>query len=87
MRIIFLLFVTLFITSACNKALKEKIGITTTGPNEYQVQRSKSLEVPPHYDLPPPKVPPAGTIKSTKEDVSGHLNDGEKSLMDEIEKR
>lgn len=52
MRIIFLLFTTLVTLSACNKKVKETMGIMTPGPDEYRVQCNKTLEVPPHYDLP-----------------------------------
>lgn len=83
MRIIFLLFTILIITSACNKKFKETVGISTSGPNEYQVQRSKMLEVPPHYDLPLPAVQQITGNTSMK--ASGEFNDGEKALMQEIE--
>lgn len=42
--------------SACSAKTKEKIGLITTGPNEYQVQSNKPLDVPPHYDLPAPAI-------------------------------
>jgi hypothetical protein len=89
MRII-LLFITLVITSACSKSLKEKIGITTSGPNEYKVQRNKSLEVPPHYDLPPPVMPGGRAAAQVQEHISTtttNLNNGEKALMDDIDGR
>ena len=44
----------LFVLISCNKNFKERIGIVTTGPNEYEVTRNKGLEVPPSYDLPIP---------------------------------
>lgn len=76
---IYLLLTVLLITSACNKKLKERVGISTAGPNEYQVQRSKALEVPPHYYLPDPGQIPYNNIKG-----QGNLNDGEQALMQEI---
>ncbi|WP_341756924.1 MULTISPECIES: DUF3035 domain-containing protein [unclassified Candidatus Tisiphia] len=83
MRIIFWLFAILIALSACNKKVKETIGIVTPGPDEYKVERNKTLEMPPHYDLP--------TIeKKDKESPKAHtpktLNDGEQALIEEIEK-
>ena len=80
MKKIFLLFTVLLITSACSKKLKETIGILTAGPNEYQVQRAKALEVPPHYYLPDPNGQPIyNNIKG-----QGEFNEGEQALMQEI---
>ncbi|MFY9589701.1 DUF3035 domain-containing protein [Rickettsia endosymbiont of Halotydeus destructor] len=81
MRIIFLLFTILVVTSACNKKLKETVGISTSGPNEYQVQRSKMLEVPPHYDLP---APASQQLPNNKGYVPGGFNEGEKALIQEM---
>lgn len=44
--------------SGCTPKMKQKLGIITPGPNEYAVEKNKSLEIPPHYDLPAP-----GSIK------------------------
>ncbi len=82
MRIIFLLLTVLISASACNKKLKETVGISTPGPNEYEVQRAKMLEVPPHYDLPTPSYKQIPRVTSVKKDG---LNEGEKALMQEIE--
>lgn len=81
MKKIFLLFTVLLITSACSKKLKETVGISTAGPNEYQVQRAKALEVPPHYYLPDP-----GNSKPTYNNIKGQgeFNEGEQALMQEI---
>lgn len=81
MRIIFLLFTILFITSSCNKKIKEKVGISTSGPNEYQVERNKGLEIPPHYDLPKPST--SYNYNSNNAPLQ-NLNDGEQALMQEI---
>ncbi len=54
-RIIFLISL-LALTTSCGK-MKDKLGLTTTGPDEYKTQRTKTLEVPPHYDLPAPYKP------------------------------
>lgn len=54
MQKIFLIFIALVSISSCNRKLKETVGIVTPGPDEYKVQRSKALEIPPHYDLPSP---------------------------------
>ena len=53
MRIIFVL-ITLIFTAGCSSKMKQKVGLVTTGPNEYKVQKNKPLEVPPHYHLPEP---------------------------------
>ncbi|MCZ6901771.1 MAG: DUF3035 domain-containing protein [Rickettsia endosymbiont of Ixodes persulcatus] len=81
MKKIFLLFTVLLITSACSKKLKETLGISTAGPNEYQVQRAKALEVPPHYYLPDP-----GNSQPTYNNIKGQdeFNEGEQALMQEI---
>jgi hypothetical protein len=78
---VFLLFTVLLITSACSKKLKETVGISTAGPNEYQVQRTKALEVPPHYYLPDP-----GNSQPTYNNIKGQgeFNEGEQALMQEI---
>lgn len=55
---IFIIIFTLFFVAGCSNKLKQKIGLVTTGPNEYKVQKNKPLETPPHYDLPEP-----GSIK------------------------
>ncbi len=54
MRVLVLVIIALFTLSACSKKMKQKIGLSTTGPNEYLVERQKPLEVPPHFDLPEP---------------------------------
>ncbi|WP_347938729.1 DUF3035 domain-containing protein [Rickettsia oklahomensis] len=81
MKKIFLLFTVLLITSACSKKLKETVGILTAGPNEYQVQRAKALEVPPHYYLPDPRD--SQTIDNNIKRL-GEFNEGEQALMQEI---
>ena len=82
MRIIFLLFFTLLIVSGCNKKVKEKVGIVTTGPNEYVVKRNKSLEMPPNYDLPP--IATTSFSSENNNYSAKKLNEGEKALIDEI---
>lgn len=82
---IILLLVTLLTTTACSNSVKERIGIVTPQPNEYQVQRSKSLDVPPDYNLPQPAT------KARRESVpvtSGRLNlldNAEKALIQDLE--
>ena len=44
----------MLLASGCSTKMKQKLGIVTTGPNEYSVEKQKSLEIPPHYDLPAP---------------------------------
>lgn len=81
MKKVFLLFTVLIITAACNKKLKETVGISTAGPNEYRVQRTKALEVPPHYYLPEPSTGQTsyGAVKE-----QGKLNEGEQALMQDM---
>ena len=89
MRIILLLII-LVITTACSKSLKEKIGITTAGPNEYKVQRHNSLEVPPHYNLPPPVSPGGNVVRPLEGHISSsatNLNSGEQALINDIDER
>ncbi|AAU03872.1 DUF3035 domain-containing protein [Rickettsia typhi] len=81
MKQIFLLFTLLFITSACNKKLKETLGLSTAGPNEYQVQRVKTLETPPHYYLIDPRNNKT-TYNNIK--VKCELNEGEQALMHDM---
>ncbi len=54
MRTYILIITSLLVFSGCSNKMKQKIGLATTGPNEYAVERQKPLEVPPHYDLPAP---------------------------------
>ncbi len=80
MRIIYLIITSILALSACNKKVQESVGMVTPGPNEYRVQRNKTLEMPPHYELP---------SVSTKTDKNGAytpegLNEGESALMKEM---
>ena len=54
MKNYFLLIVAISVLAGCSQKTKQKLGLATTGPNEYSVERAKSLEVPPQYDLPAP---------------------------------
>ena len=49
MKKILLLSAALIITSACSKSTKKTLGLIETMPDEYQVKRNKSLEIPPCY--------------------------------------
>lgn len=44
----------MLLISGCSQKVKQKLGITTTGPNEYAVEKQRALEIPPQYDLPAP---------------------------------
>ena len=44
--------------AGCSAKNKEKLGLVTTGPNEYEVKTNKPLDVPPHYKLPAPTAVP-----------------------------
>lgn len=63
MNKIITLFAMILCLGACSSKFKEKVGIVTTGPNEYNVETNKPLDVPPHYDLPLPKESKADTKK------------------------
>lgn len=54
---------SILILSGCSAKTKEKLGMTTTGPNEYAVKTNKPLDVPPHYELPAPAAEPAKKVK------------------------
>jgi len=54
MRILLFVLALLSLTACSNKA-KHKLGLTTTGPDEYKVEKNQPLEVPPHYNLPEPE--------------------------------
>ena len=81
MRII--LIITIFVLSSCTKRVKETIGIVTPGPDEYQVQRGQSIEVPPHYYLPKPTDTPNKQLNS-KSLAPQNLDEAEKALLDEV---
>lgn len=55
MKNLFLILTTALLVASCSNKVKNKLGFTTTGPDEYQVQKFKSLETPPHYQLVAPK--------------------------------
>lgn len=83
-----LIIAALIMTSSCAK-MKEKMGVTTTGPNEYEVQRNKGLEVPPHYDLPEPyrKANSEQVTPEAEADTPENLTEGEEALAKEIKKK
>ncbi len=49
MKKLLLIIAILFLSIGCSSKTKKTLGLTETMPDEYQVQRNKSLEVPPHY--------------------------------------
>ena len=80
-KLLYILSITLML-SAC-QSMKNKMGLTTTGPDEYQVQRSKTLETPPHYDLPDPyKMQKHDELDSKK--LYDTLSDSEKAVLKEV---
>lgn len=84
MRIFCLLLTILLIVSACSKKVQEKIGIVSPGPNEYLVQRNKTLEMPPHYELPSAAPLDQQNSKTLHPKNLDKLNEGEKALLNEI---
>ncbi len=78
MKKILLIIAVLFLSTACSKKTKKTLGLTETMPDEYQVQRNKSLEVPPHYKA----------QDSVGKDVPAkkkNLSKSEEALLKEIE--
>lgn len=49
MKKILLIALTLAFTSSCSSKTKNRLGLTETVPDEYQVTSNKPLEVPPFY--------------------------------------
>lgn len=79
MKKILLVIAVLFLSTGCSKKTKKTLGLTETMPDEYQVQRNKSLEVPPHYRT-------QDTVR--KNDVpekKKNLSKSEEELLKEIE--
>ncbi len=78
MKKILLIIAVLFLSTGCSKKTKKTLGLTETMPDEYQVQRNKSLEVPPHYRA----------QDSVEKDVPAKkkkLSKSEEALLKEIE--
>jgi hypothetical protein len=76
MKKILLLSVALIITSACSKNTKKTLGLTETMPDEYQVQRNNSLEIPPCYQI--------NSSKKQKDTKYKNLSKSEQALLNEI---
>jgi hypothetical protein len=75
----------LALLSSCSKRVKETIGIVTPGPNEYQVQRSKAIDVPPHYYLQKPiDTPNATDVSKVLTPNSTNLDEAEQALLNEV---
>ena len=78
MKKILLLSATLVITSACSNSTKKTLGLTETMPDEYQVKRNKSLEVPPCYRA------TESVKKKNKANSRKKLSKAEKALLKEV---
>ena len=78
MKKILLLSAALIITSACSKSTKRTLGLTETMPDEYQVKRNKSLEVPPCYKTTEPAKNKNKTNNQKK------LSKAEQALLKEV---
>ena len=79
MKKILLLIAVLFLSIGCSSKTKKTLGLTETIPDEYQVQRNKSLEVPPHYRASRPEG--AKNIETKKK----KLSKSEEALLKEVE--
>ncbi|MBA2628608.1 MAG: DUF3035 domain-containing protein [Rickettsiaceae bacterium] len=79
MKKILLIIAALFLSIGCSSKTKKTFGLTETIPDEYQVQRNKSLEVPPHYRAQSPEGAKNMGVKKKK------LSKSEQALLKEIE--
>lgn len=50
-KILFLLLLLPSILSSCSQKLKDKIGLSSNGPDEHSVQKNNELEIPPHFRI------------------------------------
>lgn len=89
MQKILLLIVLSLLTSACSNKTKKSLGIIETMPDEYQVKRNKSLEVPPHYRVGDTRVVNTranATLVPAKKQQGGHsLSKSEEALLKEVD--
>ncbi len=76
MKKILLISATLLLATGCSSKTKNALGLTETMPDEYQVTRNNSLEVPPHYN--------ATSAKSKIATGKKNLSKAEKALLKEI---
>jgi len=85
----FLIIFSLLALSACSNSVKQKMGLTRTAPDEYQVDRGQHLEVPPHYELKEPadyqKPKNVKKEKVKKAKKWGLFSKSESALIEEIE--
>jgi len=68
-----LLLASIFLIAGCSKNTKKTLGLVETMPDEYQVKRNKSLEVPPIYQL----------EKSRAAKETSKFSEAEKALLKE----
>ena len=74
----FLLFCTMLVLlSSCGNKVKNMLGITETMPNEYQVTRNQSLEIPPHFNI--------SELNDKNISKSEKLSKTEKALLNDIQ--
>ena len=64
-----LLFASIFLIIGCSKNTKKTLGLVETMPDEYQVKRNKSLEIPPIYQLENSKAAKKGSKFSEAEEA------------------
>lgn len=68
-----LLFASIFLIIGCSKNTKKTLGLVETMPDEYQVKKNKSLEIPPIYQL--------ASSKAAKKDSK--FSEAEQALLKE----
>ncbi|PCJ29411.1 MAG: hypothetical protein COA94_01415 [Rickettsiales bacterium] len=77
MKKILIIASSLILLASCSNKAKNSLGITETLPDEYQVTRNKSLEIPPHYHLNAP-------VNDNKNTGKKKLSEAENKLLKEI---
>lgn len=78
MKKILLFTTTLLLATACSSKTKKMLGLTETMPDEYQVKRNKSLEIPPHYK-------PSESQVNKQNKKAGKLSRSQEALLKEVE--
>jgi hypothetical protein len=68
------------VLSGCSNSTKKMLGITSSGPDEYQVTSNRPLEMPPHFD-----INSVRKEKDNREEKShDSLNSAEQDLLNHI---
>lgn len=78
-RNLFFVSIIMSLLVSCSNNIKNTLGVSTSGPNEYRVGVNKTLETPPHFDL-------DQIIEQNKNNkiTDSNLNEGQKSLLEQL---